>query len=371
MVFGALFGGAGRVGLELALELQQQGIETDIFLALGSGELVPEARQRGLVVFSSREGENASAPRAVWQFARALVRLIWLARRYDVLLGANDAVDHLLCLLAGRLLGKPVAGEFQLTPSKHLEGLHGVKRTLMGFAMRQATPRLDLLIANSQGVLDDAVSFGITPAHSLVIPNAIPIARIWELAQAYEVAASSEPVVLGVGRLAPEKGFDILLRAHALARPQAAHRLRLLGDGPERELLERLISDLGVESSVDLAGSVANPYPELLAADLVCVPSRHEGYSLVAREALLFARPLLVSDCPGGLREAVHNGRYGQLVPTEDPEALAAALVDYLRAPQGLQAKAQEAVAVIEDECDLPLMAERYAAALSQLGHSS
>lgn len=130
--------------------------------------------------------------------------------------------------------------------------------------------------------------------------------------------------VLAVGRLVPEKGVDVLVRA---AGSLPATRLVVVGDGDERASLEALAASLGAE--VEFAGSV--PPGELAAhyaaARLVCVPSRREGFGMVAAEALAAGRAV-VGTRVGGLPDLVTDGVTGALVEPGDPDALAAALRD-------------------------------------------
>jgi glycosyltransferase involved in cell wall biosynthesis len=366
LILPSLLGGAARVGVELATELEHRGVRTDIFLSLGDGNLVDEARERGIKVFSYRKGTTVGALQASWLFAVALVRLTRLARRYDVLVAGNDAADHLLALLAGRIARRPVTGVFQVTPSQHLKGLSGAKLKLMRLAMTWASPRLDLLICISKGVRDDAVALGVAPQNTIVVTPGLALERISRLAKDEDPAPMAERVVLGVGRLSREKGFDLLLRAHALARVEAPHRLVLIGEGPERSALEALVHELDIADTVSVLGFQPNPYPQIALAELVCVPSRHEGLSLVVREALVLGTPVLAADCPGGIRQSLAGGRYGGLVEAENPGDLASAIVAHLQNPSSLQQKMRVAQRELAT-CTTADMASRYLEAMWDL----
>lgn len=145
-----------------------------------------------------------------------------------------------------------------------------------------------------------------------------------------------EPVILAYGRLVPDKGFDLAIRAFqtVLHRfPRA--RLVLVGEGPERSKLERLSLELGLAASVQFTGPVRpEDVPALLdAASVVVVPSRwDEPFGLVALEAALMARPVVATRA-GGLVEVVDHDVTGLLVEKEDVVALAAALVHLLADP--------------------------------------
>lgn len=125
-----------------------------------------------------------------------------------------------------------------------------------------------------------------------------------------------------VGRLVPEKGFDVMLRA-LIELPGAD--LVLVGEGPARSSLERLSRDLGLDGRVTFTGRVEPPWTSRWRFDVLAVPSRIEGFGLVAVEALLAGIPVVGSRV-GGLCEVLTDGRTGLLVPVDDPTALASAL---------------------------------------------
>jgi glycosyltransferase involved in cell wall biosynthesis/GT2 family glycosyltransferase len=132
-------------------------------------------------------------------------------------------------------------------------------------------------------------------------------------------------VVLSVGRLAPEKGHDTLIRAAALAA-DARIVVVLAGAGPERERLEALGAELGVR--LVLAPQI--PWERIAEryaiADVFALLSRHEPWGVVVNEAASAGLPLLLSDRVGAAFDLLEDGRNGTLVPADDPNAAAAAL---------------------------------------------
>lgn len=105
------------------------------------------------------------------------------------------------------------------------------------------------------------------------------------------------PLLVQVGRLSVQKGQDRTLRALARLDDDTVH-VRLVGDGPERRTLVQLAKDLGVSGRVEFVGSV-DPRPHLRAADLVLLPSRWEGMSLVLLEAMSVGATVIAADCGG------------------------------------------------------------------------
>lgn len=130
---------------------------------------------------------------------------------------------------------------------------------------------------------------------------------------------------LAVGRLVPQKRFDLLLRAFArIARPE--DRLAILGEGPERAMLERLVRALGIEDRVELPGHVQPIESWLVASDCFVLSSDYEGVPAVLVEALAAAVPIIATDCGASIRSLLDDGRLGAVVPIRDTEALAAAM---------------------------------------------
>lgn len=130
--------------------------------------------------------------------------------------------------------------------------------------------------------------------------------------------------LVSVGSLTRHKGLDTAIRAVAGVRDRVARYL-ILGEGPEREALERLIAGLGLEDVVTLAGWQEDTGAYLNQADLCLMPSKWEGFGLAAVEALSAGLPVVASDV-AGLREVLGGASAARLVPAEDPGALAAAI---------------------------------------------
>ena len=144
-------------------------------------------------------------------------------------------------------------------------------------------------------------------------------------------APGSEPLFLFTGRLSPEKGVDVLLRAFDLLRARGvAARLRIVGDGPERERLEALASSLGLAETVEFVGAIPRERieAELVAPWALVAPSTWaEPLGLTALEAIVRGVPVVAS-AVGGYAETVQEGVSGLLFPNGDVDALAERLAE-------------------------------------------
>jgi glycosyltransferase involved in cell wall biosynthesis len=130
------------------------------------------------------------------------------------------------------------------------------------------------------------------------------------------------PLIGALGRLEPQKGFDVLIRA--LVEIERGN-LVLIGEGSERASLEELARRLGVDDRVDWIGWSDDARSYLETFDVFAFPSRFEGFPLAVLEALLAQRAVVATDV-GSVSEAVRHEETGLVVPADDPRALAAAV---------------------------------------------
>lgn len=237
------------------------------------------------------------------------------------------------------------------------------------FAARWA----DVIVCVSDGERRRGEEVGVRAKYE-VIANGIDLTR-WAPASADDrVAARAAlgvdagvPLAVAVGRLAPQKGQDVLLSAWPSVLdtvPEA--ELALVGDGPLRSSLEAL-----VEGRVRFAGDLDDVSPWLAAANVTVIPSRWEaGLSLFAMEAMALARSVVATDVAGmsdGLR-----GGCGAVVPVEDAGALAVALAERLADPSLADGEGLAGRRRVEERYDLGVtsaqMAELYERVMAERG---
>ena len=135
----------------------------------------------------------------------------------------------------------------------------------------------------------------------------------------------SHPVIIAVGRLVEQKGFDTLITALSLLADRSV-RLVIFGEGPLRQRLIDHACVVGVADRLDLAGYSRAPLAEIAAANCFVLSSRFEGSPNVLVEALSTGVPVVSTRCPYGPEEILTNSQLGTLVPVEDPVAIAKAL---------------------------------------------
>jgi glycosyltransferase involved in cell wall biosynthesis len=138
-------------------------------------------------------------------------------------------------------------------------------------------------------------------------------------------------VVVAVGRLTPQKGFDLLLRAWVpIARSHPGWTLRIYGAGPEKARLEAQVDELGLGGKVALMGRTSRIGEAYAEGSVFVLSSRREGLPMVILEAMSKGLPVVSFDCPTGPAETVATGENGVLLPDGDVPALSAALAEVI-----------------------------------------
>lgn len=206
-----------------------------------------------------------------------------------------------------------------------------ISRRYRQFKMHQTFKNADGVIAVSQGVAKEIIHYARVPSQKIhVIYNPVPIQDI--INKAEEMIdhpwffAGQPPVILGVGRLVPQKDFQTLIHAFSLLRKKRKCRLLILGEGPERQKLEKLKTKFGLTEDVSLPGFKNNPFKFMKHANMFVLSSAWEGLGLVLVEALACGTTVVSTNCFSGPAEILENGRYGYLVPIKDEYLMAEAM---------------------------------------------
>lgn len=234
-------------------------------------------------------------------------------------------------------------------------------------AVRACARAADRVIATDRALEPAVLAHLSVPVDRIrLVPNAIDLVRCDGVAAAASTLrpreaagiAPDEVVLLSVGRLEQNKGFEVLGRALArLARTGGLPPWRwvLLGAGPNRRRLERLMRDLGIAERVLLLGRVSDEslHAWYDASTLFVHPTLYEGSSLVTLEAMARRRAIVASRA-GGLPDKVEPGANGWLVPPGDEQALSVALREALRDPARLRVMGEKSRDIVESRFAWP-----------------
>ena len=182
--------------------------------------------------------------------------------------------------------------------------------------------KFDQIVCVSQGVKERFDELFQNRFHSTVLYNVIDEVAIREkaLLPLPDKVKKRRFTVLSVGRFSPQKNFMRLLRAHKrLLDEGLGHDIWILGDGPEREILERFVAENNLIDSVWMPGFIENPYPFIREADLLASSSVYEGYSTFLTEGVILEKPIVTTDV-SGTHELLGNSEYGLIAENDDEE---------------------------------------------------
>lgn len=324
-------GGAERMFLAVAQELADRGFRVDLIAATANGPYLSEVRSPlNLIDFKAR-GVLAALP--------SLVK--YLKRKTPAVLFTGLGRCNIAALWARRLAGVPtricISERNMLSISA--ANSKSFRGRIIPMLAKYWYPDADRIVAISKGVAEDlcyALDIGLNRIDVIYNPAVSEriIPKSHETSGHHWLENEGPPVVIGVGRLTPQKDFQTLIRAFALVREKQPSKLIILGEGEERLLLEKLIQEMDLENDVALPGFVDNPFAYMRRASLFVLSSLWEGFGNVLAEAMACGTPVVSTDCPSGPREILEDGKWGRLVPPGDHEALSEAIMATLNEPE-------------------------------------
>jgi glycosyltransferase involved in cell wall biosynthesis len=201
------------------------------------------------------------------------------------------------------------------------------------------------IVALSKGVMDDIEGLDAKLKRKIVqianIGVPLPIETPGEkTARTYTESSNANGQIqfIACGRLAEQKGFDLLLRSFAVVSKNLDSVLHIVGDGPLKQNLRILAANLGLKDNVIFHGHLSSPMEVFQKADIFVLSSLWEGFANVIVEAMSQGLPVIATDCSHGPGEILLNGKFGLLVPPNDEVALADAMISLAR-DRKLQAK--------------------------------
>lgn len=354
------FGGDSVLILELGRAARERGFDVDVLATDPRFQAVVREEGLGLVDLDVIRREI----RPLWDL-RGLIRLTrFLSRSPYALVHTHTTKPGVVGTLAARRAAIPaVMHTVHLFPF-HEETGKIVTAAYIG-AERVAARWCDRIVTVSEFQRNWALRVGIgSPEKIISIPNGVPIERAQPQRSRAEVRAElgvgAGLMVLSTGRLAEQKGLEYLVRAAALLRgDMPAARIVLAGDGPLRNELSRLVSDLHLESTVSVLGHRSDVGDLLAASDLVVLPSLWEGLSISLLEAMAAGKPVVTTSI-GSNREVTNDGEVAVLVPPKDAPSLAAAISVLAADESRLQELGRKGQQIQRERYGLPRMLDAY-----------
>ena len=240
---------------------------------------------------------------------------------------------------------------------------HGARRFMpLKLMVRRMERRVDTVVTLTTA---DAMEYAIA-RHKVVIPNYSDISSVSSRTSGSSGSSgssglsgtsgtsgasgnpgASSQTIISLGRLTPEKDFAMLLRAwHIVSKAVPTANLAIYGDGPERNMLERLAVQLGISGSVSLNHSVSDVEAVYSRASLLVMSSRFEGFGMVILEAMQRGVAVVSVDAPHGPRDLLGGG--GGILTGRSPQALADAIIRLLTDPDLTQRIGHDATKAAE-----------------------
>lgn len=320
-------GGAERTASNLANWLSDRGDDVQVITLAPCGADRYPLHSGIKRVSLDALADSASAGAAVVANAARLRRLRRALRGpgLDAIVAMMSRVNVLTLLATRGLRCRVIVSERVYPPRLPLPALWSVARRL-------TYPWADAVVMQTRAGAD-WVQGTLRGARPVVIPNAIggALADAGRRVHSADLFAAEAPLLLAVGRLEAQKGFDLLLSAFAMAHARApAWRLVILGEGSLRRSLERQVRDLGLENVAWLPGWAGNVSEWYARADLFVLSSRFEGFPSVLGEAMAHGVPVVSFDCDTGPAELIRHQVDGLLVDAGNVDGLAAALGDLM-----------------------------------------
>jgi glycosyltransferase involved in cell wall biosynthesis len=304
-------GGQERLLVEFARHADRRRFELAFLSLTTRGRLAAEIEAHGWPVVALEEPPGLR-PSLTLRIAT------WLRRQRVQIVHTHDSKPLVYGAPAARL-----AGAKRVIHTRHFANLPSVSRR-QTMLMRMAARFVDCLVCVSEDSARVARSEGLRPGRVKVVHNGIDLARF-----PCRGSQADGPAVL-VARLSPEKDVATLLHAAALVAPRLpGFHLKIAGNGPCRQEISRLISQLGLAERVELLGEIRDVSGLLGQASCFVLSSQTEGISLTLLEAMSSGLPVIATRV-GGNPEVVADGETGILVPAENPEVLAQALMKLL-----------------------------------------
>ncbi len=333
-VIGTTTGGTGRHAAMLARGAAARRLAVSVFGPAAAGSLFPAAQFTPLDI--------SERPRPARDAATVLRLRRLLARQAPDIVHAHGLRAGAITALA--LARAPRRQFAAMVVTMHNAAPSGVAPGAVYRALeRLAAQRADAVLCVSADLADRMrragaadVALAVVPAPPAAAPSAEAVAQ----ARA-DLGAAGAPVVLAVGRLAAQKGFDVLIEAMTALRDRdPAPLLVIAGDGP---LAAQLARRSRAGGDVRFLGPRTDIPALLAAADVIAVPSRWEGQPLIVQEALRAGRPLVASRV-GGIPDLTGEDA-ALLVPSDNPGRLASAILAVLDDPALASALGAAAVA--------------------------
>jgi glycosyltransferase involved in cell wall biosynthesis len=325
-------GGAERLQVTFAAGIDRSRFDLHVCAMRPAPDLsmVPELREMGVPVTELKQRNSYDIP--------ALLSLVSYIRRHRIdIIHTHLLASDVMGRMAGFLTGRPVVSTIH-NSREDLDDEPSRRQWLERWTARLMARRLIVVSA----LLREEIAswFGVPLERVVTIPNGVDVGRFQRgedldrAALRRDLLGGDYPVVTNVARWTPQKDQKTLIEAAAIvAQTRSDVRFLLVGHGPLHDDLVAQAEALGVADKVVLAGFRDDVADVLAASDLFVLSSLWEGMPLALLEAMAAGCASVCTDV-GGVPQVLQDGVTGQLVPPNDPPALADATLRYINDPE-------------------------------------
>ena len=323
-------GGAEKVFVNLANGFIKKNKKVDLILAKQEGPYLKDLSEKVNII-------NLNKKRVLF----TLLPLIQYLNREkpDILISALSHAN-IITLIANYFINnkiKVIVTEHNPISIKNNQ-LFFLKKLLTKFFIKKLYKKSNKVVAVSRGVANDLVkTLKISENNLHVIYNPIYTSGLVKKPSSEFfhkwLDNKKDIIIIAIGRLTKQKNFLLLIKSFEIIVKKINVKLIILGEGEERQNLEKSIQNLNLQNSIDLPGFVDNPYSFLNKSNIFVLSSDFEGFGNVLVEAMACGTPVVSTNCPSGPSEILENGKYGKLVPVNNPNALAEAIIETLNNP--------------------------------------
>jgi glycosyltransferase involved in cell wall biosynthesis len=316
----AEFGGLANAFISISNAFFRKGAKVTIALQTLTGELIANIEQNINVVGLGYRG--------VYSYPLMAVRLYGLVRRLrpDIVISHSWNCNVLAIIAFRACKPRPKLILYEHTPVAYYGLYKGFQSLLKPLTIFPLYRQADALFVVSEGIRQEYEKKYFIPREIItVIPPPVDIHNTLNRAREpveHPWFNENIPIVISVAPLTPAKDFKTLLNAFAIIRAKKHVRLVLVGDGPERGMLENTALQLGIEKDFQILGYQPNPYKYMIRSSIFASTSAVEGFGIAIVEALALGLPVVATKCAGPI-DILENGKYGLLTPACDSMATA------------------------------------------------
>lgn len=320
-------GGAERVAVDLMNEWSNQNLDIHLLLVLRSNHILLDQLDSQIIVHKINSNRLLSSTLEIRRLVCKLnPDIVWAG------------LWPLTCISSLALFGIPKKPRLVLT--EHIDHSGYLANETLAYkislilSVNLTYPIAHSIVAVSKGASASLSMYApILKKKIKFLPNAtrfpdIEIVKSERKRRTQERHEGSIKTFISIGTLKRQKNFHLLLDAFKIVRSRINARLELLGDGPLKAELITYSETLGIGDDVIFRGFQENISQYIYNSDVFVLSSDWEGLGMVLVEALLHGRPVISTDCKSGPREILYSGRLGKLVPVNDKNALAEAMIE-------------------------------------------